>query len=144
MTYSLQIVTVKYFKCCHQYEEQTLLCSTRMLVPMWATEFRANQMTCDSRGSNILHSACNNCSVTFIFLDHTFMLDGEVQKAVVQWFRHQPKEFFADWTHLLRSACSNYFNCCNIFTHVHYTWVSIYMHHISAIRYLWMWMGLMG
>jgi hypothetical protein len=30
------------------------------------------------------------------FKDHTFMSDDDMQEAVVQWFTHYPKEFFAD------------------------------------------------
>jgi hypothetical protein len=30
-----------------------------------------------------------------------FTLDDEMWDAVVEWFKQQPKEFFADWINLL-------------------------------------------
>jgi hypothetical protein len=57
---------------------------------------------------------------------HMFTSDDNVQGSVVQWFRQQPKEFFANRTRQLLhqwDSCLNargdLFNCCKIFTCEH-------------------------
>jgi hypothetical protein len=85
-----------------------------MPVPMWPTESWTNWMPCNGRCSNILNlSPCDfhvfgplkeglKCS--------TFTLDNNVQKAVVEWIKQQPKEFFADgicWLVHQWDACLN-------------------------------------
>lgn len=105
----------------YQDKEQTSSYCTTVLISM-----------CPGRCSNILHIAQIYCHVIFMSLDCsrkplkgcTSVLDDSVQEAVIQWFRQQPKEFFADGIHQhvhewdsSLNANGDFSNSCNTFTH---------------------------
>jgi len=95
-----------------------------MLSLSLCTELRTSWMLCEERCSIIVHTSKNYCheiSDLRIVKESPQISSDSVKEPVLQWFRKQPKEFFADGLHWhvqtqnsCLNACGDFSSCCII------------------------------